>query len=246
MVEKLEACPAPSIPPQSHGTEPAQRLVYCNAQRKSWNQVIGCLHLTQFPCSLLSQKSWLRGLNLLRQTAKSGGQVIQVICNLLQSLLFLLSSVAEKQLVSAHRGLSPLWLTAKSYEVLRPLCAPLILLLSTAQRLPCWPFVLGEAKYSLPSALQGREPSLPVGPNNPPCHSLLCNPYPLGSSPLSPSSWLCSTKKGSLPFPARQLSSPQFMAQNPASTMFSHSNCADCFLNPQILFLVVQNSWLLI
>lgn len=111
---------------------------------------------------------------------------------------------------------------------------------------PWLEFCFGEAKYALPNALKGKGWSLPVQPKGSPYHGLLCGLYPLGSFLLFPSFRHCSTKW--VPSPSQPCGFPllQFMAPSLASAPFSHSSCADYFLNSQIIFLFVQNSWMLL
>ena len=129
---------------------------------------------------------------------------------------------------------------------------PLTLLLSSAQWLPGWPFVLGEVKYALPNVLQEGKQSLPQWPKGSLQLSLVYGHNPLQSFQLSSSSWL---------FPVIWASSPPGLHGFPGPTSrlwtsplpptlhiesFPPSNYAVCFLTPPVLFLLVQKSWKLI
>jgi len=105
-------------------------------------------------------------------------------------------------------------------------------------------FVLGEAIYTLSKVLQEGEcsPCATQGDlhTTVPCANPTL-PYILLSLLLSPTLPDLSAKKDPTPGRHCGFSLPQFTSLNLISDTFSPSNCADCFLNLQINFLVVQN-----
>ena len=108
------------------------------------------------------------------------------------------------------------------------------------------PFTLGEAIYLLPNVLQQGAHCLPVRPRASPQDASCSNPTCCSLSHSHPLS-LTSPQKRALSslwcygFPLPRFTSPNFL-----SALFSPSNCANCFVNPQINFLVVQNDLMLI
>lgn len=85
------------------------------------------------------------------------------------------------------------------------MCAPLTLLLSTAQWLSGQPFVLSEAEYALQDAFSEGEPSLPVQSRGSPHRGLLGGPHLLGSFSLF---LTLLREKCCFPFTAARFSSP--------------------------------------
>lgn len=80
----------------------------------------------------------------------------------------------------------------------------------------------------------------PCSTQGPPHHSILHEPYISFSLTLSVSPTSLREKDLTSPW-HHVFSLPQFMALNLLSDTFSHSNCANCFLNPRIDFLVLQH-----
>lgn len=108
--------------------------------------------------------------------------------------------------------------------------------------MPSGPLVLRQAIYLLPSMLQDEEHSLSVQPRVAPYCGILLESYMLLSLLLP----RLSVNRVPSPLWHHSFSCPQFTFLNLTSVIFFSSNCADCFLNPQIDFLIVQNDLMLI